>query len=226
MINYSLPQDPESYVHRIGRTGRAGKEGTAITFVTPSEYRKLLYIQKVAKTDIRKEQVPEVNDIIEIKKNRIMDDLRSAVEEGRYDAYRTMAQELMADKNPEDVICALLKHSYKEELEVKSYGRIGKIELEREGKTRLFVALGKESGMDVKKLISFIQNEITIEDRLITDVKVLDSFSFVTLPFKEAEMVLEAFKRRKKGRKSVVEKANVKGKVKNKRIALIFFSNG
>ena len=214
VINYSLPQDPESYVHRIGRTGRAGKEGTAITFVTPSEYRKLLYIQKVAKTDIRKEQVPEVNDIIEIKKNRIMDDLRSAVEEGRYDAYRGMAQELMADKNPEDVICALLKHSYKEELEVKSYGRIGKIELEREGKTRLFIALGKETGMDVKKLISFIQNEITIEDRLITDVKVLDSFSFVTLPFKEAEMVLEAFKRRKKGKKSVVEKAKVKGKGK------------
>ena len=42
VINYSLPQDPESYIHRIGRTGRAGKSGTAITLITPSEYRKLL----------------------------------------------------------------------------------------------------------------------------------------------------------------------------------------
>ncbi len=46
VINYSLPQDPESYVHRIGRTGRAGKQGTAITFVTSTEYRRLTYIKK------------------------------------------------------------------------------------------------------------------------------------------------------------------------------------
>jgi len=216
VINYSLPQDPESYVHRVGRTGRAGKEGTAITFVTPTEYRKLMYIQKVAKTDIRKEEVPDVKDIIEIKKTRIMEDLRTAVEGGRYDAYRAMAQELMTDVDAEDVICALLKHGYKEELEVKSYGRIGRVNVERSGKTRLFVARGKEDGMNVKKMISFIQKEVNIQDRMITDIKVLENFSFVTLPFKEAEMVLEAFKRRKKGRKAVVEKASEKGRGGNR----------
>ncbi|MGB6340077.1 MAG: DEAD/DEAH box helicase, partial [Candidatus Aminicenantaceae bacterium] len=47
VINYSLPHDPESYVNRIGRTGRAGKQGTAITFITPSEYRKLMFIQRI-----------------------------------------------------------------------------------------------------------------------------------------------------------------------------------
>ena len=46
VINYAIPQEAESYVHRIGRTGRAGKEGTAITFITPQEYRRLLQIQK------------------------------------------------------------------------------------------------------------------------------------------------------------------------------------
>ena len=64
VINYSLPQDPESYVHRIGRTGRAGKEGTAITFVTPEEYRRLLFIKRIAKTEIRKEKLPRIKDII------------------------------------------------------------------------------------------------------------------------------------------------------------------
>ena len=54
VINYSLPQDPESYVHRIGRTGRAGKSGTAITLITPSEYRKLTTIQKLANAKITK----------------------------------------------------------------------------------------------------------------------------------------------------------------------------
>ncbi len=71
VINYALPQDHESYVHRIGRTGRAGREGTAITFVTSSEYRKLIYIKKAAGTQIRKEKLPEVEQVINIKKERI-----------------------------------------------------------------------------------------------------------------------------------------------------------
>jgi ATP-dependent RNA helicase DeaD len=214
VINYSLPQDPESYVHRVGRTGRAGKEGTAITFVTPDEYRKLLYIQKVAKTDIRKEEIPEVKEIIDIKRTRIMEELTDAVVNGRYDYYRDMAETLLERAEAEDVICALLKNAYKEELEAKSYQKIRKVQLEKNGKTRLFIALGKDSGMNVKKLIAFIQNEVKIESRVIRDIKVLESFSFVTLPFKEAEMVLAAFKKKKKGRKAIVEKANAKGKKK------------
>jgi len=212
VINYSLPQDPESYVHRIGRTGRAGKEGTAITFVTPDEYRKLMYIQRIAKTDIRKEQIPDVNDIINIKKNRIMEELRFSIENGRFDAYRSMAQELIQLGDPEDVLCAILKNSYKDELEAKNYSKIRNVQLENKGKTRLFIALGKENGMNVKKLIAFIQNEVKIESKLIRDIKVLEGFSFVTLPFREAEVVLAAFKKKKKGKKSIVEKANVKRK--------------
>ena len=45
VVNFNLPFDPESYTHRIGRTGRAGNKGTAITFVTPDEYRSLFALQ-------------------------------------------------------------------------------------------------------------------------------------------------------------------------------------
>jgi ATP-dependent RNA helicase DeaD len=58
VINYSLPQDTESYVHRVGRTGRAGKTGKAITFVTPQEYKRIVLIQRVTKTDIQKGNIP------------------------------------------------------------------------------------------------------------------------------------------------------------------------
>ena len=68
VVNYAIPQEAESYVHRIGRTGRAGKEGTAITFMTPSEYKKLLQIKRITKTDIRKEKLPEIKDVITFKK--------------------------------------------------------------------------------------------------------------------------------------------------------------
>ena len=56
VINYSIPQNPDSYVHRIGRTGRAGKSGIAITLVTPREYRHLRLIEKTAKTSHRQEE--------------------------------------------------------------------------------------------------------------------------------------------------------------------------
>src|SRR4030066_2160700 len=58
VINYSIPQNPESYVHRIGRTGRAGKSGIAITFVTPREYRHLKMIEKTAMTTIDRKRLP------------------------------------------------------------------------------------------------------------------------------------------------------------------------
>lgn len=54
VVNFHIPQDPESYTHRIGRTGRAGKKGVAITMITPSEWRKLSYIKRITKTDIAK----------------------------------------------------------------------------------------------------------------------------------------------------------------------------
>jgi len=81
VINYSLPHDPEAYVHRIGRTGRAGNQGTAITFISPSEYRRLMVIQRVVKTDIKKSRIPRIEDIIKAKKKKISDDLTSILKD-------------------------------------------------------------------------------------------------------------------------------------------------
>jgi ATP-dependent RNA helicase DeaD len=54
VINYALPQNAERYIHRVGRTGRAGKTGIAITFVTSREYRQMSTIKAITKTDIKK----------------------------------------------------------------------------------------------------------------------------------------------------------------------------
>ncbi len=59
VINYDIPEDPEVYVHRIGRTGRAGKEGIAITFITSKEVHLLKKINEFGVTEITKEEIPE-----------------------------------------------------------------------------------------------------------------------------------------------------------------------
>jgi len=142
VINYSLPQDPELYVHRIGRTGRAGNEGTAITFITPSEYKRLMFIQRIAKTDIKKSKVPKVKDIIEAKKKKIYDDLTTILKDGIDPKYYSWAKKLLEDNNPTDILAAMLNYRFEEELNPEAYGEIKEVggkgkQLDLQGKTRL-----------------------------------------------------------------------------------------
>jgi ATP-dependent RNA helicase DeaD len=197
VINYALPQDSESYVHRIGRTGRAGKEGTAITFVTPEEYRKLRFISRGAKTDIRKEKLPEVKDIIKTKKLRIRACLEDIVKSKLKEEYLKMSHELLKGNNPEDIVASLLQYSFKNELDEKSYVKIEDTIVDNKGKTRLFVTQGRKDGLTGKKLVGFIRSVCNISDEKVRDIQILDKFSFVTLPFHEAETVLDYFKRKK-----------------------------
>jgi len=122
VINYSLPQDPEAYLHRIGRTGRAGKEGTAITFVTPDEFRKLRFIKTITQTEIRKERIPQIHEVIDFKKTKILTEVNSLIEYGTGANYIMLAQELLMNNSAEEVVAALL--NFQNELEEGSYARI------------------------------------------------------------------------------------------------------
>ncbi|MEW6701295.1 MAG: DEAD/DEAH box helicase [Bacteroidota bacterium] len=124
VINYALPQDPESYLHRIGRTGRAGKEGTAITFISPEEHRRLMFIKNFTQTEIRKERIPHVKDVINFKKEKITAELKSMIEAGVAHNYTALAKEMIKNHNPEDVVAALIKYTYQNELEEENYAKI------------------------------------------------------------------------------------------------------
>jgi ATP-dependent RNA helicase DeaD len=207
VINYALPQDPESYVHRIGRTGRAGKEGNAITFITPSEYRNLQFISRRAKTDIRKARLPRVKDVINAKKLRISTEIDALLKDAVHPAYVEMAQTLLETKNPQDIIAALLEHSFPDELSPEKYVEIEDAVIDRKGTTRLFVSQGQKNGLTPQKLIQFIRNNCSIAAEKIRDIRILESFSFVTLPFHEAEILLAHLKKTHRGQGPFITKA-------------------
>lgn len=199
VINYSLPQDPESYVHRIGRTGRAGKQGTAITFITPSEYRQFVAMQRNVNMKIRKEILPTANDVINIKKTRIKSSLEEIVENETYMEYLGMAEDIIAQNGPDIALAALLKLAFKDELDENSYSEIRTVSVDTKGKARLFIALGKLDGYNSKKIVELLKDKANIPDSMIDDVKVMDAFSFVTIPFKEAERTLEILNAMRRG---------------------------
>jgi ATP-dependent RNA helicase DeaD len=199
VINYSLPHDPDSYVHRIGRTGRAGKTGTAVTFITPSEYKRLMFIQRMARTDIKKSRVPGVRDIIEVKKNKISDDLALVIKEKIEPEYYNWAIKLLADNDPGDVLAAVLNYCFEEDLNPGAYGEIKDVsarqkQLDQQGTTRLFVALGKKDKVNARKLVELVTGKAKIKSREIGDIQVLDNFSFITVPFDKAEKIIHSFK--------------------------------
>ena len=223
VINYSLPHDPQAYVHRIGRTGRAGKQGIAITFITPSEYRKLKSIEQHARTKIVKAQLPTVADVIENKTKRIYDDLAEIADQGVSKECQKVGQELLDKYEPHDIVSVLLQYAFQDELDKESYpvlnsegGRKKKSEpkapIDVEGKTRLFVTHGKKNGLTAKKLISAIRGKCGIVAEDIEDIEICNNFSFVTMPFEEAEQLLSFFQSTGKDDRLFITKAKHKRK--------------
>lgn len=238
VINYSLPQDPESYVHRIGRTGRAGKTGTAITLITPSEYRKLTSIQRMANATITKQKVPNVAEVIESKKQRIKNALSEIISAGNFADLEPIAAEMLQESDAKTALAALLKLAFKDELNESNYSEIsdigaykknkdfyyddrgatghrpigaqGRGYVDRKGTARLFIAKGKNDDMDPRKLVDFIQSKTGVDQRRIDDVKIFEGFSFFAVPFEDAEKILHVFQKQSGGKRSLVSRAKDK----------------
>lgn len=225
VINYALPQDPESYLHRIGRTGRAGKEGTAITFITSDEFRKLKIIKNASQAEIRKERIPQVKDVINFKKYKIAAELKTIIDTDISPAYIKLANELLEQNNPENVIAALIKHSFQNELEEESYAKIQdlfeskpqKKEFESKGKnkknrtnkgySRLFIAIGKKDGINPKKLLSILLKKANVNSNKVDGIQVMDSYSFFNVPFDLSEVILNRLNPVDSKQRPLVERA-------------------
>lgn len=95
VFNYHIPFDPESYVHRIGRTGRAGKKGIAITLVTPLEFKELQRIKKIVGTDIRHELVPTLGEVRKAQSGKLIADiLKTPISDEAQALLSTIGEEL------------------------------------------------------------------------------------------------------------------------------------
>ncbi len=232
VINYSLPQDPEIYIHRVGRTGRAGKEGTAITFITPAEARRFSYIKKASKADIRKEEIPSAKEVVERKKEIIVEELLNAIEEPSLPYYKSIAELLLREKDPLTVLSSVLNHFYRNSLDLtqykdiaikrknesekkkkerrdreRPYDRISPPSMDEKGITRLFIARGKNDGVTKKALCELIYDMTGVRDRDLRDISVQDDYSFINAPYEVAEHILDVFKDKKIDGRTVITRA-------------------
>lgn len=119
VFNYDIPQDDEYYVHRIGRTGRAGREGIAFSFVVGKEVYKLRDIQRYCKTKIVPQPIPSLNDITSIKVDKILEQVADIINDNDLSEMVNLIEKklLEEDYTSMDLAAALLKMSMGEDNE-------------------------------------------------------------------------------------------------------------
>ncbi len=106
VVNYDVPSDPDQYVHRIGRTGRAGREGVALTLVEPREHRLLRNIEAATRTKLQIERLPTVADLRERRIEILRGNLREALLAGGHDRLRGVVEPLSEEFDLVDIALA------------------------------------------------------------------------------------------------------------------------
>ncbi len=114
VYNFDIPQDPESYVHRIGRTGRAGKSGIAVTFVTPREMGYLRIVEETTKKRMTPLRPPSTEEALAGQQEVSMQTLVELVQNNDLGSYRDMAAQLLENNEAIDLVAAALKSMTKE----------------------------------------------------------------------------------------------------------------
>ena len=211
VFNYDLPQDVESYVHRIGRTGRANREGTAYSLVTPKDFSMLKQIQKVTKSAITQKPVPTAEQIKKKKFSNMVYEIEKTINDGELTKFMSNAIQLTESHDPLSVIAALMKMKYDTE-SVFDYSS-NKLESPKKEDIRLFFSVGKRDGLTPKVLINYIKDRTRINASAIGQIDLMENFSFVSVDESVSKKILDKCPGGKINKKKVnVEVANKRKK--------------
>ena len=116
VFNYHLPDDAEVYIHRIGRTGRAGKTGIAITLLSPREKRRMREVEALTKQNVTKMELPTVQDVLAHREAQVLENLRIWLGRARFKRELEMVQKLAEEgHDPLNIAAAALKLSRADE---------------------------------------------------------------------------------------------------------------
>ncbi len=233
VFNYDLPQDEEYYVHRIGRTGRAGRHGMSFTFVFGKDMRKMRDIERYTKSKLAKHEIPSIADVEEKKVNAFFSQVKEVIEAGHLTKQLQWIESLCADSEADystvDIAAALLKLALgedkkeiveekpRERRERSDRGERGERRERRgttgaqEGMVRLFINVGRNQRVQAKDIVGSIAGEVGIPGKLVGSIDIYDKYTFVEVPKENAKAVIEKMKDIQiKGNRINIEQANKK----------------
>ena len=211
VVNYALPFDSAIYTHRIGRTGRAGKKGVAISFVRPNEIRRMEYIRRDTGYEIKEGSIPSIKEVLEKKRNHILfslcEKIRESLKEEIDPNFKAFTKKLLEYGSAEDILNCLLALQYERSLSPSQYKSIKMLYREKGKKTekalssgnstRIFIGWGRKEGATKKKIAELLSTSLSIQQHLVDAIEIKDKYSLASLPNKVAILALKISKKNK-----------------------------
>ncbi len=207
VFNYDLPQQAEYYVHRIGRTARAGKKGASFTFVTSRDYPKFKEIEKYANIKMEKMKLPTKADVERESLDNLFDKVNKNILKAEDQAnYTEVLNKLLAEGHSlYDISASLLKlvNESTNKIKIKELDRVDygkKFEMSKKSKSsdrsrdkkskemkkikgpKIFINKGKRDGLDSSEVIRLLGRHTDINPKDIGRINIMLNFSFVEVP--------------------------------------------
>jgi len=198
VINYDIPSDPESYVHRIGRTGRAGAPGMAITLVTPRERWMLRTIERAIGQRLEQRTTPSRQQIIERQRALLGASLVEIIEKNDLSWALRLVDDLAAYHDPAVVAAAAVKLlAQQRNLDPERASALFDEEMDQPepGMTRLLLSLGRRDGLRPMDVVGAIANEARIPGKRIGQIEIGERQTTVEVPDELVDRVVRALSR-------------------------------
>ena len=202
VINYQLPDEIETYTHRSGRTGRAGKLGVSIIFVTKSDRRKIKLIENKLQTKIKECELPSPEHIFKNRIDHWVTQLKNTPIKSDLLPYIEEVEQNLADLDKKTLIELILSNAF-QNISVNTNNNTHKNEdrfhssdkkiLPAQDKDRFFINLGARDQYEWTTLKDFIRSFLSLDKEEVFQVEVMKNFSFFSTHKKNRDLVLNAF---------------------------------
>lgn len=214
VINFGLPQDNESYVHRIGRTGRGGSKGVALSIIEASEMRRISQIERITKAKIEKVKLPSVDSIVNVLTEKAYEQFDGAIdsfqEEGEsFTAFKDRFEEKSRDEIMKGLYSFIFEQSLKRykkarpiDVEARERSRRDRSERPERGSRRsggtqagydrFHIPVGKSAGLETGALIRLVSRSLNVRGSEVGKISILDDFSFFEVPNSYSDKILNS----------------------------------
>lgn len=195
VINYSMPDDSESYIHRIGRTGRAGKEGIAISFVSPSQLYRVKRLERDTKSKLLEIAVPSDEAIVNVKMGAVSDFIEQAKKsDKKYAAVDNAIKKIVDSFSPEEIRTAFevaLKEKFFQGLLEKKKSAVGEHDSVPQ---EICLELGTDGGLSEDQVRSYLYTTCKLLPQEVGKVRVLRSKTFISIPENRLESCMKCMR--------------------------------
>lgn len=204
IINYHLPDDPEAYIHRSGRTGRAGKSGISISIIHSKEVNRIKALEKISGKKFEKKLIPEGREICEKQLFSLIDKVEKVeVDTSQIEDYMSLIYKKLSWLERDELIKRFVSVEFNKflsyykdapDLNVSAQDKPVRVRDRKMKFSRFYISIGLKEGLDAPKLIGLINDQTKTRDIVIGKIDIMRKFSFFEIDISFENLLIKSFR--------------------------------